>query len=491
MTTRQYSLVHEQHFVQATRDTGYRSTAAAVSELVDNSVQAGATHVRIIIRQSGIGKKRKIEIGVWDDGRGMSADVLQQALQFGGSTRFNDRRGLGRFGMGLPNASASQARRVDVFTWRSRRRVLHSYLDLDEITQGNLRAVPKPVVTSLPEWAPAPARSGTLVVWSKCDRIDCRKAITLEAKLKRELGRVFRHLLWNGLSITINDTPVVPIDPLHCHPGAELSGAEPFLDPLVYEIRVPNDPRRTARVVVRFARLPVEKWHSLPVEEKRRVGIVGGAGVSVVRAGREIAHGWYFLGGKRRQNYDDWWRCEVSFDPALDEWFGVTHSKQGIRPTQELNEILSPDMEAVARQLSAEIRAAFAAVNRNPPSAACKRATEREWRLPRVPITSHDNSRARTIMAHVTYRVEEKDLSTPCFFEWGMNGRELVMTLNRNHPFYSKIYERARDHGAKWMQHDLECLLLAFARATEMLGRKQGDELHSVWSDVLATYVGE
>ena len=54
------------------------------------------------------------------------------------------------------------------------------------------------------------------------------------------------------------------------------------------------------------------------------------AEVAGIRAGREVDYGWFFLGGKRRENYDDWWRCEVRFDPVLDELFGITHSKQAI-----------------------------------------------------------------------------------------------------------------------------------------------------------------
>ena len=48
----------------------------------------------------------------------MDAETLTEALRFGGTTSFNSRKGLGRFGMGLPNASLSQARRVDVYTWQ-------------------------------------------------------------------------------------------------------------------------------------------------------------------------------------------------------------------------------------------------------------------------------------------------------------------------------------------------------------------------------------
>ena len=46
--------------------------------------------------------------------------------------------------------------------------------------------------------------------------------------------------------------------------------------------------------------------------------------------------GGVFMGGKRKENYDDWWRWEIRFEPELDEEFGVTHTKQGIRPSEKL-----------------------------------------------------------------------------------------------------------------------------------------------------------
>src|SRR5262245_57367274 len=144
------SIVAIDKFIQATRDSGYKGTASAISELVDNSIQAGASRIAISIEEKGQEKEEALEVCVLDDGCGMDPFTLRQALRFGGSTRFGDRAGLGRYGMGLPNASLSQTRRVVVYTWRSsddRRagrssrsrahyipeRVYTSYLDVDEI----------------------------------------------------------------------------------------------------------------------------------------------------------------------------------------------------------------------------------------------------------------------------------------------------------------------------------------------------------------------
>jgi hypothetical protein len=480
------TLVDEKHFARATRDTGYRGTPAAVAELIDNAVQAGATDIHVLVHQIGSGKNRRVRLAVWDNGSGMDRACLCQALQWGGSTRFDDRSGTGRFGMGLPNSSVSQARRVEVYTWRSPTAILWSYLDLDEITTGRMSRVPSPRRTRVPKWVPDAAASGTLVVWSKTDRLDYRKASTIAAKLSIELGRIFRLSLWAGIRIWVNGTRIEPFDPLFLQTTSGLVGGREFSQPLTYEFKVSGRRRRTGTVVVRFSRLPVESWATWPADEKRRLGIVGGAGVSIVRASREIAHGWYFMGSKRRQNYDDWWRAEVTFDPQLDELFGVTHSKQGIRPRQDLVAVLSPDMERIAHLLSANVREAFASSSRPPTRGAAAIATSRDWRLARIHVGP---SRGR--VGHVQYRIEHSDLPSGDFCQWALTGSELVLTMNKNHVFFERLCARADQEGSKWLRHDLECLVLGFARAAEMTNPSAARVLCSAWSDTLATFVGE
>src|SRR4026208_16885 len=104
------SIIALDRFIQATRDSGYKGTASAISELVDNSIQAGATRIELSVATTTSSDEEKaVEVSVLDNGSGMDPFTLGQALRFGGSTRFGDRSGLGRYGMGLPNASLSQA----------------------------------------------------------------------------------------------------------------------------------------------------------------------------------------------------------------------------------------------------------------------------------------------------------------------------------------------------------------------------------------------
>ena len=352
-----FSIVVLDKFIQATRDSGYKGTDSAVAELVDNSIQANATEISVSLKLNEEEPEYPIAITVTDNGSGMNSNTLRTALQFGGSTRFNNRDGLGRYGMGLPNSSLSQAQRVTVYTWSSMKgQVLTSYLDLDEIASGSLTEVPKPNRVRRPTYVNGFA-SDTAITWTRCDRLDNRRISTLVRKLLHSLGRRFRHFLWSDVSITVNGKVVEPIDPLYLHPAAMFSGAKQFSDELVYEVAAdPNDLEITGLVRVRFSELPVAQWSKLSNVEKRARGVAKGAGVSIVRCGREVDYGWFFLGGKRRENYDDWWRCEIQFDPVLDEAFGITHTKQQIRPRPHLVEALSSDIESIARALNSRVR---------------------------------------------------------------------------------------------------------------------------------------
>ena len=130
--------------IDSMRDNGFLSAAHALAELIDNSIQAGADNVELIAfeqakqSQSGRSLKEIDKIGVLDNGCGMSPETLHLALEFGASKNRDDANGIGKFGMGLPNSSISQAQRVDVWSWTVGNPIHHTYLDIELIKQGKL-----------------------------------------------------------------------------------------------------------------------------------------------------------------------------------------------------------------------------------------------------------------------------------------------------------------------------------------------------------------
>ena len=400
-------LLVSSNFIRAVRESGYLSISTALAELVDNSMQASATEVAISISRDGADALH--EIVVEDNGCGMSKAELELCLRFGGSSRFDSRQSFGRFGMGLPAASLSQARRIEVTAWRNSGYERTVALDVDAIAAGSDQAL-------LAHRGPLSATaSGCRVRWMQCDRIEYRRLIWLERSLHRELGRMYRRFIASGLRLTINGTPVEAVDPTLLTTDIEGASARLAFDDLHYELEAAD--RRTAIVTVRCAILPVERWHHLDNVTKRRIGIVGGGGVSILRAGREIASGWYLMGGKRKENYDDWWRCEIEFDPQLDEHFGITINKQGIRPSAVLREALEP--EEVKSQAAAE--------------ASCRIAAAADPDLPVIPSPGRTGA--------IQYRLGSEALPMEAMFRSALADRTLDLTMNADHPAFAALYQ--------------------------------------------------
>ena len=509
-----FSIVAVDKFIQATRDSGYKGTSSAVAELIDNSLQAGATSISVSLFVDEDEEERPIVVTVIDNGSGMDFQTLRTALRFGGSTRFNDREGMGRYGMGLPNSSLSQAQRVTVHTWNSKcDQALTSYLDLEEIAAGELTEVPVPTWVERPEFINGHA-SGTAVTWSRCDRLDNKRISTITRKLLGALGRQFRHFLWAGVSIKVNGDTVQPIDPLFLHPDALYSGATQFSEELVHEVAArPDEPGPTGIVRIRFSELPVAEWSKLSNAEKRARGIAKCAGVSVVRADREVDYGWFFFGDKRRENYDDWWRCEVRFDPILDEAFGITHTKQQIRPRPHLMEALRADMEAMARALNGRVRKAHLhAKTAERFTRSEVRANETDDMLAPLPPQprprDHDILKALGKRVRSTgntgsdggnttqYQIVPTSLSKTAFFDYARAEGRLVLVLNHDHPFYKMVYRHlleADNPGDETVRSQIDLLLLAAARTEALLEDKEAlevaEQLRSGWSDTLATFL--
>jgi hypothetical protein len=308
---------------------------------------------------------------------------------------------------------------------------------------------------------------------------------TLVRRLDATLGRVYRYPIWSGTRIAINGAAVQPFDPLFMHAKAAVRGARAYGTTLRYEIDAASGP---SVIEVRFSELPVQRWHRWPVEEKRQKGVVGGAGISIVRAGREIDYGWHLLGGKRRENYDDWWRCEVRFSPDLDEMFGVTHSKQGVNPKTELKLLLSSDLEAIARTLNRRVRQAFDQAKSSGPSGHSTTLSRSDAFL--IPPASLATRRIAS--QGLRYQLEYKKLGTPEFYGVRVQRGSIVVTINTDHPFFTEIYQRSSEPGGCGRDR-IERLVLAAARA-DLEARAAEERQHTVrlrraWSDALAAFL--
>ena len=375
--------------IQAMRDSRYRHVANAVAELIDNSIDANATRVDLLIRerQELVSERRRwrpTEIAVVDNGHGMSDETLVQALRFGGRQPPTSIQHIGKYGMGLPTASVSQCKRLDVWTWQeSIDHPSHSFIDVGAIEDGRQRQIPEPDHASVPdEWRmivdenTLDARQGTIVVWSAIDRITAQSE-TIFRQVEKEIGRIYRHFL-NDRQVAIRmasfregqllarmDTRVRPNDPLYLMRNT--SNPEPWnIDPMFqfsHKREFPVDVGgRQELVEVTYS---IVKQEALG-EQAANPGILPhgqdarrNMGVSVVRENREILVDNSFVreGGRGNIPMNRWWGCEVRFSSGCDDLFGVDHNKQvTVAFSNAARELLNSesDTSTVLRELGVE-----------------------------------------------------------------------------------------------------------------------------------------
>jgi len=347
------------------RDAGYKSTASALAELIDNSIEAGSENIQVLTFESVIqGASRRVtritKVAVYDDGNGMDIDTLQMSLQFGVGTRMTSREGMGRFGIGLPNASVSQCRRVEVFSWQ-KGKCYSTYLDVDETKEHKKQNANPVVECEMPlsilnqiegEYD---SDSGTLVLWDKCDRLDISRSTTLHRNMEKVLCRIYRHYLDNDNSyghkvnvklIAVGKDRVIHSlkanDPMYLLTPNNVPG---------YENEATNIPHGTVKLKIPYNEdgdtSVVEMRFSIVLPEiQQNEGGTGGigqkhyannTGISFVRACREIDFSDFGFFNSLEE-VQRWWGCEIRFSPILDDLFGVTNNKQSVRGMKKLDE---------------------------------------------------------------------------------------------------------------------------------------------------------
>lgn len=214
--------------LEALRGLGY-STAAALADIIDNSVSAGAKEVRIDFAWDGLDSR----VTILDDGYGMDDAELESAMRLGDKNPLDARAAhdLGRFGMGLKTASFSQCRRLTV---ASVKQGVESCLrwDLDELAahpEGGWFLFEGAVAGSKPFMAGLNGKSaGTLILWEAMDRVvtagyTADNFHDLIDNVESHLAMVFHRLLQGPsacLTLFVNGRSVAPWDPfMSGHPA--------------------------------------------------------------------------------------------------------------------------------------------------------------------------------------------------------------------------------------------------------------------------------
>ena len=366
--------------VEALRGLGY-STATALADIVDNSIAAKASEVRINFHW--VDSKSRIEC--LDNGQGMNAGELDRAMRLGERSPLEERAAsdLGRFGLGLKTASFSQCRRLTVATVQETDLNILRW-DLDYLANAqdggwHLLEGAHPGSEIFLE-SLSTIGSGTLVVWEVLDRIvtpgsTVQDFLDVADVVEEHLGMVFHRFLEGArpkLRIILNGQPVKPWDPfMEGHPG------KPF-NPPIY-------PHPTIRGIEAECHVLPHKDMMNEVDYHRMAGPEGWTaqqGFYVYRNERLLVPGsWLGLGAGRSWTKDEAHRLariRIDIPNSADSDWKIDIRKSTARPPVYLKDWLT----RLAEVTRARARRAFA--HRGSPQLIGNKQIIDAWRVQRL-----------------------------------------------------------------------------------------------------------
>ncbi len=363
--------VGDETFLMGARDLGI-GTIDAVSELVDNSLDADANNIHVHVEKND----ENLRIYVEDDGIGIPKtieeedeeyDGLPYVLSFGGRTKDRDVE-IGKFGWGLSASATCQARLTRVWTkekdedeWR------FTEVDLEEMEEEKDTRPPDSEYREIDDHLDIEEpdkESGTIVVFEEADRADFTRAGDARNALISELSRTYRKHLRAGREITVDGTELKPFDPLYRWDDAHNPHDIPTVDSLYYEDSFQMEPHDDDidgeyTVSVRIAWLDVEAirqkddWSG---SWMRKAGLTDeNQGFYLVRNGREIGGG-LALGLFNRHADKNYFRGEIEFPPELDYYFGITTNKSKFSLKQQIRDKLEDSIDNIPEQIHQKTR---------------------------------------------------------------------------------------------------------------------------------------
>ena len=309
------------------RSIGY-SFKTAVADILDNSISAGATEIKIY---SPINDD--IYVAFCDNGNGMDREELFNAMKYGSQREHYCKNDLGRFGLGLKSASLSQCRRLTVAS-KKKGNIVAFRWDLDVVLdtkEWNCLELDQKEIDEIPKIDKIKTiEQGTIVVWQEFD-IAFKKSnghvleILSEEieETERHLALVFHRFLnksFNSVRIFVNDDKIKGLDPfLEDHPKTDSQKPSPI------------NCEGTEIIVQQFI-LPHQ--NDLSNDDIEKLGGIdylrNGQGFYVYRNDRLIIYGTWFKLASSNLNSElyKYGRIKVDIPNTLDEIWDIDIKKQ-------------------------------------------------------------------------------------------------------------------------------------------------------------------
>ncbi|MET3225793.1 hypothetical protein ABIF35_006580 [Bradyrhizobium japonicum] len=496
------------------RDTGYDFNTAA-ADIIDNSIAAAAKHINIQIDLEQDGRKF---VYFGDDGHGLGPTDLFDAMRYGAARRAN-LKSLGKFGLGLKTASSSICLKFALISRKDASAPLDKLTwDLEHVQDINRWEMLREPITQTEQhyFNELCGVVGTLVVWSKCDRLLSkdyeepggaaeRRAVTGRIdKLRDHVALVFHRYLnsadksYPNVEISINDKPVDYWNPFYPE------RAEQVLPEHARKLTVQLEDGSTHTATMNAWILPHSKDLTNEENETKAKISSRAQGFYIHREGRIIHHGGWLGVFRSDDPHYSLLRVEFDFDHKLDDAFKIDVKKSRVLfdPALEdgLRKILTPfwhEADKRYRRKNKEI-ADSAALSHASSNLTIGKVSPKAAAVVGVDTKTQEvtvnNNRGSGIKLHIPINnnvnpsavyIEAVDNITsghvwePAMRSAGEQGHHIGVRINKHHDFYQKIYLRASALGDA--VEGIDFLLWAFAAAEQ---NNSDVELANIFEDI-------
>lgn len=330
-------------FISSLRDIGY-SFEMALADLVDNSISANAESIKIFALPS------VDKLVVFDDGDGMSDEMLLEAMRLGTQKENRPKNDLGRFGLGLKTASFSQCRKLTVFS-KDGNTVSGYTWDLDLLSDKNDWVLQKAdfyeykntliqLHTKLFEEFVS-ADSASLVLWEKIDRYSKEEFDEELKNASKHLSLIFHRYLsfpgFNGqiVKIYFNMTKLEPFDPfISRDKSIARAGMQAQTDNYVLS-------NGTSISITPYILPPLNKLSKAEYKKLATTsGFTKSQGFYLYRQGRLLIYGTWF-GLSCIKDASNLVRIRIDADVCSDQEWKIDVKKSTAFPNLEIRKILS------------------------------------------------------------------------------------------------------------------------------------------------------
>lgn len=328
------------NFVQSLRDIGY-SFEVAVADLIDNSITAKASQVKIYTVA-----EPKLIFSLLDNGFGMVESELIECMRLATKNPLDERDAddLGRFGLGLKTASFSQCKKLTVVS-KKNGIISAKQWDLDYISDKNewyLKSIDRYVDLPLVEEL-IRNETGTLICWEEIDRSEKKNFSNVIDRLRNHLALVFHRYLEGAdrktLKIVINENPITPFNPFNINHAATQQTALEKIK--IFDSTINVQPY----ILPHHSKLSQQQYELYATEE-----------------GYIKSQGFYLYRGNRILIYGTWWglhkaldahklvRIKIDIPNSMDTHWGIDIKKSIARPSEKIRSDLKRIIDQVTEK---------------------------------------------------------------------------------------------------------------------------------------------